>query len=128
VTLLGGVYRVAEKAGRALAFEWALTSERVPAATMERHGVVNRVIDDADLLAETNAFAAKLAEGPTRAHAAHKALLRTWAVGGVSAGDEAMFDIAMPLFETEDVRGGLASATEALRAGKPRPTLTFAGR
>lgn len=31
VTLLGGVYRVAEKAGRALALEWALTSERVPA-------------------------------------------------------------------------------------------------
>lgn len=95
---------------------------------MERHGVVNRVVSDADLLAETNAFAAKLATGPTRAHAAHKALLRAWAVGGVGAADEAMFDIAMPLFETEDVRFGLASATGALRAGNPRPTLTFNGR
>jgi enoyl-CoA hydratase/carnithine racemase len=127
VTLLGGVYRLAEKVGRALAFEWALTSERVPAATLERHGVVNRVVDDADLMAETNAFAAKLAQGPTRAHAAHKALLRNWAVGGVGAADEVMFDIAMPLFETEDVRNGLASAIDALRSGKPRPALTFNG-
>jgi enoyl-CoA hydratase/carnithine racemase len=128
VTLLGGVYRVAEKAGRAFAFEWALTSERVPAAVLERHGVVNRIVSDDHLLAETNAFAARLAKGPTRAHAAHKALLRAWAVGGVGAADEAMFDIAMPLFETEDVRDGLASATDALRRGMPRPTLTFNGR
>jgi enoyl-CoA hydratase/carnithine racemase len=43
VTLLGGIYRVAERAGRSRAIEWALTSEQVPAATMERHGVINRV-------------------------------------------------------------------------------------
>lgn len=128
VTLLGGVYRVAERAGRARAAEWALTSEKVSAATMERFGIVNRVIDDADLLKEATAFAEKLAHGPTRAYAAHKALLRAWAVGGVAAADEAMFDIAMPLFETEDVKAGLPSAVNALRTGKPRPALNFKGR
>lgn len=128
VTLLGGTYRVAERAGRSRAAEWAMTSEKVPATTMERFGIVNRVIDDASLITEANAFAAKIARGPTRAYAAHKALLRAWAVGGVSAADEAMFDIAMPLFETQDVSEGLASAVNALKAGRPRPVLDFKGR
>ena len=128
VTLLGGIYRVAERAGRARAMEWALTSERVPAATMERFGVINRVVADAELLAEAHAFAAKFVHGPTRAHAAHKALLRAWANGGVQAADDVMFNVAMPLFETEDVKDGLASAIKALKAGTPRPVLEFKGR
>jgi enoyl-CoA hydratase/carnithine racemase len=128
VTILGGAYRVAERVGRSRAAEWAMTSEKVPAATMERFGVVNRVVADADLLNEARAFAQKVAQGPTRAYAAHKALLRAWAVGGVSAADEAMFDIAMPLFETEDVQRGLKSAVDALKAGRSRPTLDFKGR
>src|ERR1044072_8620192 len=33
-TLLGGIYRVAERVGRARAFEWALPSEQVPAQVM----------------------------------------------------------------------------------------------
>lgn len=128
VTVLGGIYRVAERAGRSRAAEWAMTSEQVPAATMERFGVVNRVVPDGELLAAASAFVAKLATGPTRAYAAHKALLRTWAVGGTSAADEVMFDIAMPVFDTEDVQRGIPSAVNALKAGKPRPVLDFKGR
>jgi autotransporter-associated beta strand protein len=97
------------------------------AATMTHFGVVNRVVADASLLDETLAFAQKAAHGPTRAYAAHKALLRAWAVGGVSAADEAMFDIAMPLFETDDARRGINSAVDALKAGRPRPALDFKG-
>jgi len=128
VTLLGGIYRVAERAGRSRAIEWAMTSERVPAATMERFGVVNRVVPDGELLHEARAFAQRAAQGPTRAHAAHKALLRSWALGGIASADDAMFDIAMPLFDTEDVRRGLRSAVDALKAGTPRPVLDFKGR
>lgn len=128
VTLLGGIYRVAERAGRARAMEWALTSERVPAATMEHFGVINRVVADVDLLSEAHAFAEKLVHSPTRAHAAHKALLRAWSNGGHKAADDLMFNIAMPLFETEDAKAGLASAIEALKAGAPRPVLKFMGR
>lgn len=127
VTVLGGIYRVAERAGRSRASEWAMTSERVPAATMERFGVVNRIVEDAELVKEARAFAQKVARGPTRAYAAHKALLRAWAVGGVSSADEAILDIAMPLFETDDVQRGLKSAVDALKAGKPRPVLEFKG-
>jgi len=128
VTLLGGVYRVAERAGRSRAMEWVLTSEQVPAAVMERYGVVNRVVEDQVLIEEATAFAEKLAKGPTRAHAAHKTLLRTWAAGGIAAADEAILDIAMPLFETADVKSVLPLAIEALRAGKPRPVFDFKGR
>jgi enoyl-CoA hydratase/carnithine racemase len=128
VTLLGGIYRVAERAGRSRAFEWALSSEQVPAATMAAAGVVNQVVPDDMLASEATAFARKLASGPTRAHAAHKALLRAAALGGIAAADEAMFDIAMPLFETDDTRRALASAVGALKAGKPRPVLEFHGR
>ena len=128
VTVLGGAYRVAERAGRARAAEWAMTSERVPAATMEHFGVVNRVVADADLLEQAQAFARKVSQGPTRAYAAHKALLRAWAVGGVASADDAMFDIAMPLFDTDDVQRGLKSAVDALKAGKPRPVMDFQGR
>lgn len=128
VTLLGGIYRAAERAGQARAAEWALTSEQVTASAMAQAGVVNRVVADAELEAEARKFAQKLTSGPTRAYAAHKALLRAWRTGGVTAADEAMFDIAIPLFETEDGQAGLNSAVNALKAGKPRPVLDFQGR
>lgn len=40
ITLLGGIYRVAARAGRARAMEWAMTSEPVPAETMAAAGAV----------------------------------------------------------------------------------------
>lgn len=128
VTLLGGIYRIAERAGRSRAMRWALTSEQVEAAEMERHGVVDRVVDDADLLEEATAFARRVAAGPTLAHAAHKALLRTWAVGGVAAADEVILDVALPLFDSADTRTAIPTAVEALRARRPRPAMSFQGR
>jgi enoyl-CoA hydratase/carnithine racemase len=128
VTVLGGVYRVAERAGRSFASEWALTSEQIPAATMMQRGVVNQVVPDAELEQRAKQFALGVAAGPTRAYAAHKALLRIWAEAGVAAADSAMFDIAMPLFETDDVRRGIPSAVAALKAGRPRPPMDFKGR
>lgn len=128
VTLLGGIYRIAERAGRSRAMRWALTSEQVPATEMERFGVVDRVVDDEALDDEAAAFAAQVAAGPTLAHAAHKSLLRTWAVGGVAAADETIFDVAIPLFDSADTRMAIPTAVEALRAGRPRPPMPFEGR
>ncbi len=128
VTLLGGIYRVAEKAGRAKAMEWALTSEQIPARVMEQHGVINRVVPLEDLRTEAMAFAKQAAAGATRAHAAHKALLRIWATGGVAAADEAIMDIALPLFESDDTKMAIPESVDALRLGKPRPKFAFKGR
>jgi enoyl-CoA hydratase/carnithine racemase len=107
---------------------WALTSEQVPAEEMERFGVVDRVVDDDALDDEAAAFAARVAAGPTLAHAAHKALLRTWAVGGVAAADEVIFDVALPLFDSADTRMAIPTAVEAAHAGRPRPAMPFEGR
>jgi len=128
ITLLGGIYRIAERVGRSRAIEWALTSEQVLATVMERYGVVNRLVEDQALIEEATAFARRLAKGPTHAHANHKTLLRTWATGGIAAADEAILDIAMPLFQTDDVKYALPLAIEALTAGKPRPVFDFKGR
>ena len=128
VTMLGGIQRVAERAGKAFAMEWALTSEHVPARTMFERGVVNRVVADDKLVDDAGQFARKLAQGPTTAHSVHKALLRTWSAGGVTAADSALLDLALPLFETEDVRSALPAAVEAFKAGLPRPNFVFKGR
>ena len=127
ITILGGVYRVAERSGRAFASQWSMTSEQVPAATMMQRGVINMVVPDDELLSSARELAGRLAKGPTAAYAAHKALLRIWAESGVAAADSAMFDIAMPLFETDDVKRGIPSAVNALKAGRPRPPMDFAG-
>lgn len=127
-TIMGGIYRVAERAGRAKAIEWAFTSERVPAHAMADAGVVNRVVADDLVHKDAMALAETFSKGPTRAHAAHKALLRAWSVGGVAAADQAMFDISMPLFETDDAQMAMRSAVEAMAAGRPRPGLEFQGR
>lgn len=127
VTVLGGVYRAAERAGRAKAIEWAMTSDPISAEEMAQRGVVNRVMSDETLWSDTLAFAEKLAKGPTRAHAAHKALLRIWATSGVAAADQAMFDIAMPLFETNDVKMALPASAKAFIEQKPRPDFPFTG-
>jgi hypothetical protein len=50
----------------------------------------------------------------TRAHAAHKALLRIWAVGGLAAADEAIWDIALPFFESEDTKLAIPASARAL--------------
>jgi hypothetical protein len=39
-----------------------------------------------------------------------------------------MWDIAMPLFETEDVRKALPAAVDAFVSGAPRPRFDFQGR
>jgi hypothetical protein len=39
-----------------------------------------------------------------------------------------MFDIALPLFENEDVRNTLPTAVDAFKAGRPRPAFDFQGR
>ena len=52
------------------------TGELYDAATLERWNVVNRVLPDDGFADAAHAFALRLANGPTRAHAATKAIVR----------------------------------------------------
>ena len=85
-------------------------------------------MEDTDLDSQAAALATRLADGPTKAFAATKALWRMQAEQGVKAAKAMLYDVSMPFFETEDARATLRNAAEAINAGKPFPTATFAGR
>ena len=94
---------------------------------MKRHGVVNRMVPEAELVQEATALATKMSTTATRAHAAHKTLRWVWATGGVAAADEAMFHFALPLFESEDAELATSASASDYKAGRPRPLFAFRG-
>ncbi len=128
ITLMGGVERVASRAGRARAIRWAMTSEQVPAREMLAAGVITEVVADDQLVAAAYGWAKRLAKGPTLAHAAHKTMLNAWSSGGVAAADALIPELAARLWRTEDAQRGIAAAQDALRRGVERPVLDFEGR
>jgi enoyl-CoA hydratase len=109
---MGGTQRLAERAGPARARELVMTGELYDAATLERWNVVNRVLPDDGFAEAALAFARRLAEGPTRAHAATKAIIRAQVQGGARAADERVPELAGDLFATEDLRGAVRSFLE----------------
>jgi enoyl-CoA hydratase/carnithine racemase len=120
---MGGTQRLAERAGSGRAREFVMTGEPYDAATLERWNVVNRVLPDEGFDAAARAFAAELAAGPTRAHAATKQVIRDYLEGGVELANERVGQVAGALFETDDLRQAVASFLER-GPGKA----TFSGR
>jgi len=111
-TLLGGVQRLAERAGPGRAREIIYTSEQYDAATFERWNIINRVIPDASVEAETRSFAERLANGPTLAYAAGKRIVRAYLDGGIRAADRVVDEVAPPLFASEDMCAGVNGLLE----------------
>ena len=85
--------------------------------------MVNRVLPDEGFSDAAHAFAMDLATGPTVAHAATKRIVRAALEGGVEAADAVVPDVAGRLFDTEDLKGAVASFLEQ-GPGKA----TFAGK
>lgn len=106
---MGGPQRLAERAGPARARELVYTGALYDAATLERWNVVNRVLPDDGFAGAAHAFALGLANGPTRAHAATKQIVRTALAGGTRAADEVTPALSGALFATDDLRGAVAS-------------------
>jgi enoyl-CoA hydratase len=109
---MGGTQRLAERAGPARARELVMTGDLFDAATLERWNVVNRVLPDEGFADAALAFARGLAQGPTRAHAATKAIVRAQVEGGARAADERVPELAGDLFGTEDLQGAVRSFLE----------------
>jgi enoyl-CoA hydratase/carnithine racemase len=128
VTLQGGVIHLAERIGRAKAVELVFLSEPVAAEQMASWNVINRVVDDGDLDLEIENLAERLADGPPRAYAATKALMRLWSLEGSKSAKNALYDLSMSLFDTEDVQTALRRAAAAIIAGEYLPKATFTGR
>ncbi|MEO6089658.1 MAG: enoyl-CoA hydratase/isomerase family protein [Umezawaea sp.] len=106
---MGGTQRLAARAGVGRAKEFVMTGERYDAATLERWNVVNRVLADDGFDDTARQFAATLAAGPTRAHAATKQVLAHFEHGGVPEANAHVTTIAAALFETEDLPNAVRS-------------------
>jgi enoyl-CoA hydratase len=119
----GGTQRLAERAGPARAREFVMSGRLYDAPTLERWNVVNRVLPDGDVVEKAMRFARQLAEGPTRAHAATKEIVRALREGGVPEADRRTPALVGPLFESEDLRRAVDSFLEQ-GPGKA----TFTGR
>ncbi|MEA2390389.1 MAG: hypothetical protein QOK31_498 [Solirubrobacteraceae bacterium] len=109
---MGGTQRLAERAGPGRARELVMTADLYDAATLERWNVVNYVLEDEGFDQAARDLARRLAEGPTRAHAATKEVLRAHAAGGVEGANDEVGRIAGALWDTEDLRGGVRSFLE----------------
>ncbi len=66
---VGSTWMLPRLAGKARAQAMMMLGERVPAETALDWGMIYKVVEDADLMAEAGAIAAKLAKGPTRSYA-----------------------------------------------------------
>jgi 2-(1,2-epoxy-1,2-dihydrophenyl)acetyl-CoA isomerase len=71
----GSTALVPARIGHARAIEMTMLGEKVMAPQALEWGLVNRVVDDADLRGEAEALAARLAKGPTLSYANGKRLL-----------------------------------------------------
>lgn len=109
---MGGTQRLVERAGAARAKELVMTGETYHACTLERWNVVGRVLADDGFADAARAFARSLAEGPTRAHATTKAIVRAALDGGARAADGAVPALSGELFGSEDLQAAVRSFLE----------------
>lgn len=108
---MGGPQRLAERAGSGRARELVMTGDLYDAATLHQWGVVNAVHDDLDDAAR--ALTHRLADGPTKAHAATKAIIGAWRSGGVQHADSVTPEVSGALFDTDDLQRAVVSFLEA---------------
>jgi enoyl-CoA hydratase/carnithine racemase len=120
---MGGTQRLAERAGSGRARELVMTGVPYDARVLERWGVVNRVLPDEGFNETSRELALSLAEGPTRAHAATKEVIRAYLDGGLEHANDRVGRIAGELFDTEDLKGAVRSF---LQEGSGKAT--FKGR
>jgi enoyl-CoA hydratase/carnithine racemase len=107
---MGGPQRLAERAGSGRARELVMTGDLYDAATLHQWGVVNAVHDDVDDAART--LTHRLADGPTKAHAATKEIIGAWRSGGVRHADSVTPEASGALFDTEDLQRAVVSFLE----------------
>ena len=110
---MGGPQRLTERAGPGAGAPARLHRRAVRRARRSSTGASSpRSCPTTRSPTTARASARKLAHGPTRAHAATKRLVRTAADHGVRAADALVPDVSAPLFDTEDLRGAVASFLE----------------
>ncbi len=108
----GGTVRLARLVGRASALELLLTGEMIPAEEAWRIGLVNRVVEDQELLPTCRALAGRILEqSPVAVRYALEAVRRGAEMpqGEALALEAALFGLS---FASADAREGLAAFLE----------------
>ncbi len=105
--------------GRARAMEMMMLGERVPAETALEWGLVNRVVDDADLLRDATAMATRLAAMPTVALGLIRRLARDTASHSLTTALGMERIAQKEAGQTEDFRTGVTAFL-----GKTKPVFT----
>jgi 2-(1,2-epoxy-1,2-dihydrophenyl)acetyl-CoA isomerase len=97
--------------GMARASELSMLGERLPAEQALEWGLINRVVADEQLAAETAALAARLASGPTRSYAGAKRQLNNWLYARIDEQLELEARIQQEMAGSDDfVEGAMAFA------------------
>jgi 2-(1,2-epoxy-1,2-dihydrophenyl)acetyl-CoA isomerase len=109
------------RVGMARASELSMLGERLPAKQALEWGLINRVVADAQLQAETAALAERLAGGPTRSYAGTKRQLNNWLYSRMDEQLELEAQIQQEMAGSDDFLEGAMAFVEK------RPT-RFAGR
>ncbi len=106
-TFLGGVYRLAERCGPAIAREIVYTADRYTAEQFARWHIVNRVVPAGELHQTAFDVARKIASGPALAHSQTKRLVRHALTHDSRAADRLVLDESTSLYETRDLQNAV---------------------
>src|SRR5207253_125464 len=85
---------LAERVGRARAAKLALLGEPFSGIIAGDLGIATLVVPEANLDETSRNLVNKFANGPTKAYAAARTLLKAWSAGGIAAADVMMLDVA----------------------------------
>lgn len=106
--------------GHARAMEALVLAERIPAAKALDWGMIHKVVPDADLLAEAQALAARLAAGPTVSYG----LIRQAVQAG---GSSSYLDALLVEEEAQRISGNSKDCAEAVSAFLEKRAPQFRG-
>ena len=105
----GATWLLPRLVGRARAMEMMMLGERISAEQAAQWGMIARVVEDADLVVEASALAARLARGPTVAYALIRRLARDNAQSSLVEALAAERIAQREAGRTEDLKAGLAA-------------------
>jgi 2-(1,2-epoxy-1,2-dihydrophenyl)acetyl-CoA isomerase len=108
----GLTWQFAQRMGPKLAFELALSGERIPAARCIELGLANKAVPDETLLDEACALAERLADAAPLALAGTKQLLRRAPSLDLAAAIRAEAEIQKDCIDSEDFREGVQAFFE----------------
>ena len=108
----GGTYFLPRLIGEAKAKALALTGEAIDADTAERWGMIWKVVEDENLLAEARGYAAHLATQPTKALGTAKQMLQQSFANSLDTQLDLERDMQNELGQSEDFREGVSAFFE----------------